>query len=395
MIDLFDRTIIEIAHQIIECNHSTGTHVAGTIAAIGNNDIGVVGVTLNTSLYIVQVFDCTNCAWSYSSDLIAALEECTGAGADVVSMSLGGGSPNSAEKNAFNDAYSNGVLSIAAAGNDGNMIKNYPASYDSVVSVGALDKSEVIADFSQTNDQVELAAPGVGVLSTVYAIVPNVTDSDADEYIAGHIEFSGTNSVQSTLVDCGFGELGCAGALGNICLVGRGDTSFDEKVTNCETDKGVAAIIYNNVPGSFSGTLGESTSATIPAVSISQGDGELLMGKIDSKSLNVTVNFPTSPVYSLAYYDGTSMATPHVSGVAALVWSHCPGCANTEIRLALQTSARDLGEEIGKDDTYGYGLVQAKAALDYLKSQSCCVTSKLFIACSVVIASPGVFSLSF
>mmetsp|Transcript_35670 Transcript_35670/g.58088 ORF Transcript_35670/g.58088 Transcript_35670/m.58088 type:complete len:345 (+) Transcript_35670:533-1567(+) len=285
-------------------------------------------------------------------------------------MSLGGGSPNSAEKNAFNDAYSNGVLSIAAAGNDGNMKKNYPASYDSVVSVGALDKSEVIADFSQTNDQVELAAPGVGVLSTVYAIVAIVTD-DADDYSARHIEFSGTGSVKSTLVDCELGEPGCAEAFDNICLVERGDTSFDEKVTNCETDKGVAAIIYNNVPGSFSGTLGESTSATIPAVSISQGDGELLMGKIDSKSLNVTVNFPTSPVYSLAYYDGTSMATPHVSGVAALVWSHCPDCANTEIRLALQNKAKDLGQP-GKDNTHGYSLVQAKATVDYLDSQSCC-----------------------
>jgi serine protease len=60
------------------------------------------------------------------------------------------------------------------------------------------------------------------------------------------------------------------------------------------------------------------------------------------------------------------MATPHVSGVAALVWSnHLPACSNDQIRKALQNTAEDLGAA-GKDNSYGYGLVQAKAAHDYL-----------------------------
>ncbi len=65
------------------------------------------------------------------------------------------------------------------------------------------------------------------------------------------------------------------------------------------------------------------------------------------------------------FYDGTSMATPHVSGVAALIWSKYPDLTNVQIREALTSTALDLGAT-GRDVAYGYGLVQAKAALDKL-----------------------------
>lgn len=58
------------------------------------------------------------------------------------------------------------MLIIAAAGNDGDSSKSYPASYSSVVSIGAVNSNKQIASFSQYNDQVELSAPGVGVEST-------------------------------------------------------------------------------------------------------------------------------------------------------------------------------------------------------------------------------------
>ena len=71
-----------------------------------------------------------------------------------------------------------------------------------------------------------------------------------------------------------------------------------------------------------------------------------------------------------AFFDGTSMATPHVVGVAALVWSHYSECSNGDIRSALASTAEDLGTA-GRDDAYGYGLVQAKAAYDYLATNGC------------------------
>lgn len=347
------------------CGH--GTHVAGTISAL-DNSIGVIGVvpSENLNLHIVRVFD-NQCTWAYSSDLVAALNKCTEAGADVVSMSLGcsggpGGGPfscrNSTEEQAFNDAYASGVLSFAAAGNDGNTSKSYPASYDSVVSVAAVDSADNVASFSQQNNQVELAAPGVAVRSTV----PMGTGTDESfvsggasfEVIAMEGSFEGTASGQ--LVDCGLGDTPCSGASGQICLIQRGDITFAEKVQNCQAGGGLGAVIYNNVPGLYSGTLG-GVSTSIPSVGMSQADGQALTAGADS---TITVE-----PGDYAYYDGTSMATPHASGVAALVWSNNPGWSNQQIRDALDFTALDLGAG-GRDNAYGYGLVQAKAALQYL-----------------------------
>jgi len=64
-------------------------------------------------------------------------------------------------------------------------------------------------------------------------------------------------------------------------------------------------------------------------------------------------------------WDGTSMATPHASGVAALVWGCYPQATNQQIRDALTSTAKDKGT-VGRDNSYGYGIVQAKAAVDKL-----------------------------
>jgi PKD repeat protein len=77
----------------------------------------------------------------------------------------------------------------------------------------------------------------------------------------------------------------------------------------------------------------------------------------------------TVPGDAYASYNGTSMATPHAAGVAALVWSHFPDASAATIRGALQATAVDLGAA-GRDNSYGYGLVQAKAAVDYLRGGS-------------------------
>jgi subtilisin family serine protease len=88
-------------------------------------------------------------------------------------------------------------------------------------------------------------------------------------------------------------------------------------------------------------------------------DGAILKGKAGQSA---TV---TTTAGNYAYYDGTSMATPHVAGAAALVWSHDTGCSNADIRSALDSTAADLGPA-GRDVAYGFGLVQASDAVDYL-----------------------------
>jgi PKD repeat protein len=109
--------------------------------------------------------------------------------------------------------------------------------------------------------------------------------------------------------------------------------------------------------------MGQGTS-TLPAVSISQEDGQFLKANRLGASATV-ISQIIKPASGYEFLDGTSMATPHVSGVAALIWSVNPSWTNAQIRQALESTAQDLGTA-GRDNSYGHGLVQAKAALDLL-----------------------------
>ena len=341
-----------------------GTHVAGTIAAM-NNALGVLGVTPGTvQLYIVRVFG-NDGAWAYSSTLIDAAYKCRDAGANIISMSLGGARSNNTEKNGFAALYNtNGILSIAAAGNDGTTALSYPASYPTVVSIAAIDVNKVVADFSQKNSQVELAAPGVGVLSTVPYLDATSLTVNGVTYSAGHIEFSARGSTSGELVDGGRCTAANSAWSGKVVLCERGDISFYDKVHNVQISGGAAAAIFNNVPGGFIGTLGEGYSSTIVGISLSQEDGLYLAANGIGQVATVSSTY-TAPASGYEYYDGTSMATPHASAVAALVWSAKPTATNAEIRAVLQQTAEDLGTA-GRDNSYGYGLVQTKAAIDAL-----------------------------
>ncbi len=221
--------------------HGHGTHVAGTISA-QDNSYGIVGVYPGVNLHVVKIFNDSG-SWTYASDLISAVEQCQSAGANVVNMSLGGSYSSAAERDAMQAFENNGLLLVAAAGNAGNNTKSYPASYDAVVSVAAVQSNGSRASYSQYNDQVEIAAPGSSVLSTY-------------------------------------------------------------------------------------------------------------------------------PVDRYATMNGTSMAAPHVSGAAALLWSFYPQCTNAEIRQALTATAEDKGTA-GRDNYYGFGIVKAKQAHDYLANNGC------------------------
>lgn len=339
-----------------------GTHVTGTIAAM-NNALGVVGVTPGTvKLYFVRVFG-NDGAWAYSSTLIDAANRCAAAGANIISMSLGGSRSNTTERRGFDTLYSKGVLSIAAAGNAGTTALEYPAGYASVVSVAAIDGSKVVADFSQKNTDVELAAPGVAVLSTVPYIDYSALTVDGVAYTGSHVEFAARGTASGALVDGGLCTATGAWS-GKVVLCQRGDISFYDKVMNVQNSGGAAAVIYNNVPGDFLGTLGEGYSSTIIALSLSQEAGLYLV----ANKLGVVGDVESTlvqPASGYEYYDGTSMATPHASAVAALVWSADPTATNVEVRNALTGSAEDLGTA-GRDTSYGFGLVQAYDAIQLL-----------------------------
>jgi len=347
-------------------NHH-GTHVAGTIAALNNSGTGVVGVNSNNALklHIVKVFDASG--WAYSSSLVAATEKCRQAGANIISMSLGGSLKSKTEDTQFSKLLNTyGILSIAAAGNDGNNRMSYPASYTTVVSVAALDADKNWATFSQYNSQVEIAAPGVSVLSTVPMNQGSrsVLTVGSVSYKPGDMSGSAKTTVTAPLADFGIGDKINTAVAGKVCLIARGTVDFNTKVSNCKNSGGVGAVVYNNVAGGFSGTLGDGVTSTIPAVTASDTEGAQLKTQL-GQSATVGVQ-----AWSYAYYDGTSMATPHVSAVAALVWSYFPNCTATQIRNTLNKSAEDLGPA-GRDTKFGFGLVRAKAAYDRIKSLGC------------------------
>jgi thermitase len=155
--------------QVGSCadDNDHGSHVAGTIAAKANNGIGVAGVAFNADLVICKALGGPLGTGS-TADVANCINWVASQGARVISMSLGGGASTTLQQavaSAWNNG--NGAVIVAAAGNDGDATLNYPAAYAEVVSVAATDSSDARASFSNANADVEIAAPGVNVLSTV------------------------------------------------------------------------------------------------------------------------------------------------------------------------------------------------------------------------------------
>lgn len=228
-----------------EDSYGHGTHMTGSLIAIGDNGIGTKGTLPNriAMVHAAKVIDHSGYWNFYSSDVIAAVDNCIHSGAKIINMSLGGTSRSDAEEYALRQAYEQGILLLSAAGNRGDSTVFYPGGYESVISVGAVDINEDAWVFTQDNNSIELAAPGVSVRST----------------------------------------------------------------------------LPNNRYSSF---------------------------------------------------DGTSVATAYASGVAALIWSENETCSAGEIRSVLQETAKDLGS-VGRDSIFGFGLVQAKYGVDYIKDRGC------------------------
>ena len=337
----------------------------GTIFAIGGNDIGVVGIIPNNAdicFNVARVFD-DNGSITSTSNIDLAVEWCVDKGSRVINLSLGTiyASANSAAIYQKVVEQEN-VLVVAAAGNNGNSELLYPASYPQVISVASVDQDKTHSTFSQYNSMVDIAAPGKNILSLSTTPSLQIIDSTGNNQIQGSLML-GSSSPSGALtgapVYCGLGTTPCHSASGNFCIIQRGATTFEEKALNCQNGGGLVAFIYNDMVGTFSGTVG-SGAVTIPVVSLSQDDGNAVLM---ASSLGVNMDG-----CSYATLSGTSMAAAHVTGVIAKIWAALPGCTNAQIRTAIEMSAMDLGEP-GKDDYFGYGLVQAVDAYNYLLTQ--------------------------
>jgi serine protease len=353
-----------------------GTHIAGTVVA-EDNGVGVLGVFPGAPMMFVKVFGGNNCGWIYernvySSSLIEAARNCVDRGAKILSMSLGGGDRTNYEEKEFRRMSQElGVIFVAAAGNSAGTEYQYPASYSSFISVAATDEKNTKAGFSTYNDQVDVSAPGVDILSTVgeAAIFP-ITVGTAEAYPIVYM-MSSRNIPDGTTLSgeaCICTTLSCpATCSGKVCLISRGGTSFKNKGLFCEIAGGIAAVIYNYSGQGFIGGTLQDDSVGIPVF-----DTSGVLG-YDMIQQDLTVSWGVQGGGGLKYdfYSGTSMATPHVSGAAYLLWNKYPECSNIEIRQALESSTLNLGNDNGVDNAYGHGLIQYWDAAAYLDTLGC------------------------
>lgn len=142
-----------------------GTVVSGIIAAKTNNGLGIAGVVGTVDVRILPLQVANYAGDSYLSDVIRAIDYAIAKGADVINLSLGSNSYSAVENDAVQRAIQAGVTVIASAGNDGNSLYSFPASYDNVISVGAIDRTEQVSNFSNFNDKVTVVAPGEDIYS--------------------------------------------------------------------------------------------------------------------------------------------------------------------------------------------------------------------------------------
>ena len=145
-----------------------GTHVAGTIGAVGNNGIGVTGVAWTASIMPLKFLDQSGSG--SLSDAIKAIQYARVNGAKIINASWGGGGFSSALQSAISQFITSGGLFVAAAGNEAtnkDVTPSYPANYQGVISVGASTRTDTRASFSNYGTSVDVFAPGQSILSTL------------------------------------------------------------------------------------------------------------------------------------------------------------------------------------------------------------------------------------
>jgi subtilisin family serine protease len=367
---LLNETPFVPAPNEVEDGLGHGTHVAGTIAGI-QDDKGVVGVAPQARLLAGRV--CSADSRCSFAAVVEAVDWAIAEGVDVINMSLGGNSPSRALEEALKRAETAGVVSVAASGNSctrsGCHAMSYPAAFPSVLSVGAVDSNLQRAFFSQYATGLTVAAPGVGIRSSTpkelgMASRVTVSSPSGDVVIPSLVAMGSTSSVQTARLVLDTTDV--AAISGNLVLLERpaGVLDLAERINELSR-AGAVGVIVANTKG-FDGLTpyygaedGFDDSARLPNATITAADGQALRDRLAAHEIvNVTLEVGASHE---AVWQGTSMASPHVAGVVALLKAARPKLSTADVRSILQQTARKVPEKITGE--LGAGLVDAQAAL--------------------------------
>lgn len=350
-----------------------GTHVSGIIGAPDNGK-GVVGVAPEVELYAIKTFN--GPSLSDVSIIAEAIEWGVTNGLDVLNLSLGMRNGVTSIEEACQAAYDAGVAVIAATGNDSSpYFVSYPAAYSTTLAVGSVNAEWGISAFSNRGPQVSVVAPGDPVLSTYpegtgFWTELHVDGTEYESFVINSVPFA-TRSGEAVLVP-GVGtpeDFALVDVQGKVAIVERGEIPFIDKGANAHVAGAVAMVVYqqadsaDELPSGWSYS-GEGNvpplSQNVPALGVRHEAGPALAG-------HQVIVVARSSNYSSQI--GTSMATPHAAGAAALLLALDGGLSAQAVYDALTGTAIDLGNA-GRDNTYGYGIIDVRAAAD-LVSGSC------------------------
>jgi subtilisin family serine protease len=387
-----------------------GTHVAGTIGAIGNNSNGITGVCWTASIMPLRMI--TSAGLGTVAAEIAAIDYARANGAKIINASLGSDTPSDAERDAIIAARNAGILFIAAAGNDGDNNDtggDYPASYnlDNIIAVAATNQNDGLASFSNYGaTTVDVAAPGEDIYSTQPArqIIwsDDFEDDDISDWTTGGTNATwGTTDSESCEGDYSLAESPGSSYQNNtnswsripaLDLSGNHGVKLDCNLWGISHDgdylyvegstDGVnytnLEIILDSDDYFQSGVFGDYSSACHTAiVDLGAYDGKnpvYIRFRFQTNSSTVAdgwhiddiVISAADPAYAAddyQYLDGTSMATPHVAGLAGLIWSRNPGLTYTEVKERILLTSDPLPSLIGK--TFTGGRINAYKALNF------------------------------
>jgi thermitase len=349
-----------------------GTHVAGTIGARGNNSSGTTGICWRAKLMAVKVLDADGTG--LTSDIIEGVNYAVAKGAHIINMSLGGGSFDASFKLAVKSASDANVLVVVAAGNSGvNAGSTYPCAFEveNLICVGAVDQKYSIASFSNYSPTlVHIGAPGTNIVSaTLGPIVTETMTLDSGWSMTGEWGASATTPTYLQIPQNYDGSTkyyskNKSSALFrtftffttlkayftftyNSALVSPSDL-LEVYLSNASiTDPSLTA---ENLIASYSG-IASSKTRTLELADCGLSYctvGFLLKSNDDDKqSFGVQITDVSLVKYQsgTSGYDtlnGTSMAAPHVAGLAALIKSYNPNFTTSEIREAILKSGTKI-----------------------------------------------------
>jgi subtilisin family serine protease len=389
--------------------NSHGTHVSGTIAARGDNGVAITGVNWNARIMALRMGGVVGVVGDATAAIIYAVDN----GADIINASWGGPNFSQSLYDAISYANDHGVLFVTAAGNggsdgigdDNDQTPSYPSSYDlsNIMAVAATDQDDNLTSFSNYGvTSVDLAAPGENVYSTVPEFTSGTpvvlyTENFGPPNPTGWL-FSGTNNTW------GFGS--GTGETGDCLEDSPGANYLNDTLSFAIFGAPIAsikdnyytllirlnAILETRYDYLYAGGMEDTTFFTVGSLTGSTGgafinasfDFTIFADLLNSFNFGFALVTDSSvtrdgvyidnlelyrePIiissYDYDYYPGTSMASPHVAGVAGLVKAQNPNYTHLQIRNAILNTVDYNSSLSGKVVTEGR--VNAFNAVIYL-----------------------------